>query len=135
MPARQLEKQGGLADCVAVCYSVLQVCCRVLPCDAVCYSVLRCVLFLFTICTVISSRELEKHGRSAECVAVCCVVLRGVAVCCSAFQSVAECSISLYSVHNLHCDALSPILRLGHHIYGVAIISRLLKITGLFCRI
>ena len=53
-------------------------------------------------------------------VSVCCSVLQCVAVCCSALQCVA-----------VHAVTPAPFSRY----YGVATISRLLKIIGLFCRI
>jgi len=56
-----------------------------------------------------------------HCVAVCCSVLQCVAAYCSVLQRVAACSSVLQCV--IFCN------------YGVASISRLLKITCLFCRI
>jgi len=67
-----------------------------------------------------------------QCVAVCCSVLQCVAVCCSVLQYVAVCC----SV--LQCVAVSSGVSAaagGHRDYGVATISRLLPIVGLFCRI
>jgi len=56
----------------------------------------------------------------SRCVAVCCGVLRCVAVCCSVLQCVA--SSALFKANQV-CEC-----------YGVATISRLLKIIGLSCR-
>jgi len=63
-----------------------------------------------------------------QCVAVCCRVWLCVAVCCSVLQCVAVCR-----------SMLSPTDTHGQNppksaLYGVATISRLLKIIGLFCK-
>jgi len=55
-----------------------------------------------------------------QCAAVCCSVLQRAAVCCSVLQRVA--------VEILKGQLNSP------YAYGVATISRLLKIVGLFCK-
>ena len=131
--------------CVAaVCCSVLRcvaVCCSVLQCVAVCYSVLQCV----AVCC-----------RVLPCVAVCCSVLQCLAVCCSVLRCDAHCSICLHycniCVHQkkepyipskraLYSFKKSPIFLqkepyiLPNTPYGVATITRLLNIIGLFCRI
>jgi len=51
-----------------------------------------------------------------QCAAVCCRVLQFVAVCCSVLQCAAVCCTH-------------------HKQYGVATISRIDKMIGLFCRI
>jgi len=77
-----------------------------------------------------------------QCVAVCCSVLQCVAVCCSVLQCVAVCCSvrSLICYFALLCTfppmfLLSPITACRMRAYGVATISRLLKIIGLFCRV
>jgi len=104
-------------------------CCSVLQCVAVCYSVLQCVA---VYCSVL------------QCVAVCCSVLQCVAVCCSVLQCVAACCSVLQCVK---CFQTLPQFIPQRHRrsykthesqnlwYGVATISRLLQIIGLFCRI
>jgi len=130
----------SVLQCAAVCCSVLQcvavrcsVCCSVLQCFAVCCSVLQC---LAVCCSVL------------QCVAVCCSVLQCVTVCCSGLQCAAMCC-SVHTRTHTHthtpihtytktCSraiccvrgSLCEVLR-----YGVATISRHLKIIGLFCRI
>jgi len=60
----------------------------------------------------------DDDALGAHCfVAGCCRVLQGVAGCCGVLQGVAVC-----------CSALAS------NYYGVAMISRLLKIIGLFCK-
>jgi len=59
-------------------------------------------------------------------VAVCCSVLQYVAVCCSVLQ----CNIVYHLFIFIHIGLYLILL-----CYGVAMISRLLKNTGLFCRI
>jgi len=137
---------------VAVCCSVLHCTaaayCNGLPCEAAvrCHSVLQCVAVC--CCSVL------------QCAAVCCSVLQCVAVCCSVLQCVAVCCTVLRQPY-LHDVAarmlLHPLLHayihthpftcmhictrpyvyfnIHHSQYGVATISRLLKIVGLFCRI
>jgi len=139
-------------QCVALCCSVPEIfhpfhdapssydvavccrCCGVLRCFAVCCSVLRCVV---VCCGVL------------RCVAVCRGVLRCVAVCCSALQCPRDipsiscmCSIPNNSYVILQCVAVSCKIEcilyqniIIYDCYEVATISRLLKITGLFCRI
>jgi len=85
-----------------------------LQCAAVCCSVLQCVAVCFSV---------------LQCVAVCCSVLQCVAVCCSVSQCVAVCCSVLQCIAVIHIWSLFCILT-----YGVATISRLLKIIGLFCK-
>jgi len=107
-------------------------CCSVLQCVAVCCSVLQCV-------------------------AVCCSVLRCVAVCCSHLSFFLGWRISnVITGPGEWCSHYSVTQGLGHDsvaqeaaereyekttsactvcYYGVATISRLLTIQGLFCRI
>ena len=82
-------------------------CCSVLLCVAVCCGVLQCV-------------------------AVCCSVLQCVAACCSVLQCVAvRCSAEQWK----RCRVLQYVALLLHLFgYGVASMSRLLKIKGSFCK-
>ena len=69
-----------------------------------------------------------------RCVAVCCRVLQCVAVCCSmSGPSVLLCVVSV-----LQCVATCWVLKNKKSqklaVYGVATISRLLEIIGLFCK-
>ena len=123
-------------SCVAVCCSVLQcvsVCCSVLQCVetpavsgvALCCSVLQCS----AVCAVDCS--------GLQWVAVCCsglqCVLQCVAVCSSMFR-MRSWSLSLSIVWvSLVCAYVQCVGVLS--VYGVAMISRLLKHIGLFCRI
>jgi len=85
------------------------VCCSVLQCVAVCCSVLQCA-------------------------AVCCSVLQCAAVCCS----VPQCVTSQFAEEDLGVKAPYGSRPLCVHLpawYGVATISRLLKIICFFCKI
>ena len=62
-------------------------------------------------------------GSVWQCVAVCCSMLQYVAVCCSMLQCVAVC-----------CSVLQSVSQCGER-YGVATVSRIDKIIGLFGRI
>ena len=97
-------------------YCIWNLCCSVLQCVAVCCSVLQCVALR---CRVLQCVAARFSVLQTVAVSVCCSVLQCVAVCCSALQCVA--------VH-----AVTPALFSGY--YGVATISRLLQIKGLFCR-
>ena len=104
--------------CVAVCCSVLQcvaVCCSVLQCGAVCCSVLQYV----TVC--------------------CSVLQQYVAVCCSVVQCGAVHSVCWLHHAAPHCNTLQHTPRYNQQctviIYGVATVSRIDQIIGLFCRI
>ena len=114
----------SVLQCVAVCCSVLQcvaVCCSVLQCVAVC-----CSVFL-SLALISVAKELSVLWL-AQCV-VCCSVLQCVAVCCSVLRCVAVCCSVLQREQRALCS-------LAHSCcYGVATMSRLHKITGLFCRI
>ena len=88
-----------------------------------------------------------------QCVAVCCSVLQCVAVCCSVLQCVAVCCSVLQCVANMRTTPIICLILIGFGTgypieqnmirikryampnMGVATISRLLKITGLVCRI
>ena len=69
-------------------------------------------------------------GSLQQCVATCCSVLQGVAVCCSALQCGAVCCIFSLSLKR---NTMSSLFSL-HGISCMASISRLLRITGLFCK-
>ena len=59
---------------------------------------------------------------------MCCSMLQCVAVCCSVLQCAAECYSVLQSVR---------LLSVGVNVivyYGVALVSRIDKIIGLFCK-
>jgi len=119
---------------VAACCSVLQwycrydfashflvcVCCSVSQCVAVCCSVLILVcrgfhtFLVYTCCSVL------------QFVALCLSVLQCVAVCCSVLQCVAVCWVSFVG---RSCLFFTHVLY-----YGVATISRLLKIVSLCCK-
>jgi len=88
------------------------VCCSVLQHVAVCCSVVTCVA---VCCSVL------------QCVAVCCIVATCVAVCCG-------CSVLGTATHCNIQDSLFWYKSLISTGYGVATISRLLQIIGLFCR-
>jgi len=130
--------------CVRVCVcSVLQyvaVCCSVWQCVAMCWAV--CVKLLTDICCIV-----------LQCGAVCCSLSQYVAVCCSVLQCVAVCGRllrdtchALLKIHYIYiymhiyiyiyiytwrtAICIQPFMR----VYGVATITRLLKIIGLFCK-
>jgi len=115
------------------------VCCSVLQCVAVCCSVLQ-----WHNCADIQYAEV--HGSVAvcgsvlQCVAVCCSLLQFVAVRCSYITvqtfNILQCIVVYRSV--LQCVAVCcSVCQCFYRYpkYGVATISRLLKIIGLFCRI
>ena len=79
-----------------------------------------CVIAREPVC-VLLSRDRMCTCSVLQCGAVCCSVLQCGAVCCSVLQRVAVCC-SIYRM----CTS--------RYRYGVATISRLLKIIGLFCR-
>ena len=66
------------------------------------------------------------RGKVLQGVAGCCIVLQCVAACFSALQCVAVCY--------LLCAAMCCSVFVYYSGYGVATISRLLKIIGLFCK-
>jgi len=120
-------------------------CCSVSQCVAVCCNLLQCV----AVCCSVS-----------QYVAVCCSVLQCAAVHCSALQCVAACCSALQFVVHI---AIVPVRDMAHAYawhdswkcvtwlihttkqcvsnrgipiqYGVATVSRIDKIVGLFCRI
>jgi len=139
-------------QCVAVCCSVLgwymsliagascthhivlqcvAVCCSVLQCIAVRCGVLQCV-GLIHVChhsaralgPLTSSPPPPLSFLSHWGTCACCSMLRCVAVCRSVLQCVAVCCDD---------DSGSRCSASGGE-YGVATISRLLKIIGLFCK-
>jgi len=120
------------------CCSVLQcttVCCLVLQCVAVCCSVLQCVeekkVYQAGDVTLSSVLQCVAVCCSVlQCVAVCCSVLQCVAVCCSVLQCVAVCHSALHSVAVCY-SVLQGVEE--KDVYGVATISRLFQIVGLFC--
>ena len=137
----------SVLQCVAVCCSVLQcvaVCCNALQCVAVCCGVLQCVA---VCCSVL------------QCVAVCCSVLQCVAVCCSLiahdstgwhrFIGYLQLQVSFCKratnrralLLKMTCKdkasyGSSPpsIVVLVLCCYGVALVNRIDKIIGLFCK-
>jgi len=82
-----------------------------------------------------------------QCVAVCCSVLQRVAACCSVLhfvhdeaaaknrREVCVCVCVCVSCVCAEAQGGSSVLKVPHVWGGVATISRLLKIIGLFCRI
>jgi len=93
----------------------------VLQCVAVCCSVLQCDD---------DGEDVEWRQlccSALQCVTLCCSVLQCVAVCCSVLQCVAVCC----SVLQCNDDDEDVEWRLS---YGVATISRLFEIIGLFCK-
>ena len=134
----------GILQCVAVCYSVLHcvaetaVRCSELQFAAVCFSVLQCVSVCFSVlqcaagcCSVLQCAALrESRGTSPSGgsgflrVAVRRSVLQCAAACCSVLQYAAKWSRTFFAC--VYCVFAG---------YGVATISRLLKIIGLFCTI
>jgi len=153
-----------LGRCAAMCCSVLQGvagCCSVLQCVAVCCSVLQsescatllvsCVRrgrvreSLWQVCCTMLQR-VAGCCSVLQCVAVCCSVLQCAAVCCSVLQCVAVCCSKSHVQHCLSPESAGVetqrqtqrqnvclYLYFGSW-YGVATISRLLKMIGLFCK-
>jgi len=102
--------------------SVLQyfaVCCNLLPRVAACVAVC-------TFCNAYYNTHVDDLRKTPSvgnvCVAVCCSVLQCVAVCCNMLQRVAVC---------IFCTVFYDAQLYD---YGVATMSRLLKIIGLFCK-
>jgi len=89
----------------------------------VCSSELQCVARAAAYCSVL-------QHVSARC-SVCCSVLQQVAVCCSVLQCVAACCSVLQRV--AACCSVLFVLLTGND-YGVALVSRIDKIIGLFCK-
>jgi len=148
-----------VAVCVAVRCSALQcvaVCCSVLRCVAVCCSVCCSVLWCVAVCcrkyevfrslSTLSTWWHVSNRSSLLCCSVCCSVLRCVAVCCrkdEVFRSLSTLFRSwLVSNHSslyvlqcvLQCVDVSVSVFNRSSLYGVASISRLLWIIGLFCK-
>ena len=143
--------------CVAVCCSVLQcvaVRCSALQCVAVCCNALQCVAVHCSALQCVAVR-----CSALQCVAVRCSAFKRVAGCCRVLQSrIYECYIKRQCiwiiVHN--ANEYESYATFAQHFfrnpdfgcgvdlwdcfriiqcYGVATISRLLKIIGLFSRI
>jgi len=150
----------SVLQCVAVCCSVLQrvtVCCSMLQFVAVSCGVLHCV-------AVCCSMPQYVAMRCSECVAVCCNALQCVAVRVYGLQTytqIAEPPLRLLNygpqmesykyIHMNDCSRIvstrffknfcptwrrktQKILYSIDYQYGVATISRLLEIIGLFCK-
>ena len=82
------------------------------------------------------STPLSRTIFSVSCVVVCCGVLQCVAVCCSVLQCV---NIHTFLTH--HHLSLLPVVHIltsqfySYFVwYAVATVSRIEKITGLFCK-
>jgi len=117
----------SVLQCVAVCCSELQCVGGFHVCTAACCSVFQCV----TVCSKHRNRQvrLVVYNSVLQCVAMdwrfpclCYNMLQYVAVCCGALIT-------------WKSPTASPITSWANQEYGVATISRLLKILGLFCRI
>jgi len=98
-------------------------CVTLLQWVTVCSSELQCVARAAAYCSVL-------QHVSARC-SVCCSVLQQVAVCCSVLQCVAACCSVLQRV--AACCSVLFVLLTGND-YGVALVSRIDKIIGLFCK-
>ena len=142
-------------QCVAVCCSALQcvaVCCSVLQCVAVCCSALQSgagksktgslpslLVFLLSVYTEICIRKTgAKKGSRRLCNALQFIAthsntLHRTASHCNTLQHTAtHCNTLQHTA--THCRAASPPPLGTKRSYGVATISRLLKIIGLFCK-
>ena len=147
-----------MLQCVAVCCSVLQcvaACCSVLQCVAVCCSVLQCVavrcsmLQCVAVCCSVSQYVTPRipacpwnlHDSLCICT-LCCSVLQ---LCSSVLQYAALCGYAYILQHTtIDIQGSFPGLvgpfRANRKIssvgttYGVATISRLLKIISLFAK-
>ena len=84
-------------------------------------------------CVAGCCRVLQSVVRVFQCVAVYCSALQCIAVCCSVLQCVAVCCSVLPSDLNRKGKGDDGLGRAVNHIYGVATISRIDKILGLFC--
>ena len=71
--------------------------------------------------------QLTRHGHEKDCSVsiVCCTV------CCSVLQCAAACCSACHTTEPL-CSVDKPLTSAA---YGMATVSRIDKITGLFCRI
>jgi len=150
----------SVLQCIAVCCSALQcvaVCCSMWQCVAVCCSVSRCVAVCCNMlqCVAVCRRVLQS-------VLLCLTAVESNYLAHTA-QPLAPTAAYLYMWHDprtehtyicdvthwlsipIHVTWLIYTCDIGTHSciptcvgrrpYGVATISRLLKITGLFCRI
>ena len=112
-----------------LCCSQLIVATSYVQCVAVCCSVLQCV----AVCCSMLHR-IVRYCRVLQCVAVCCSALQFVAVRCSALQCVAVRCSALQCIA-VRCSALQCVVAsIRNRGYGVATISRLLKMIGVFCK-
>jgi len=123
-------------------------CCSVLQCDAVRCSVVQRGVIWFCLVQCIHTtlpRRADVFARNSvccsvlQCVTVCYSVLQCVAVCCSVLQCVADqtsniqhCLVTLMHVRVTRFFFYKNLTSRAQ--YGVATISRLLKIIGLFCK-
>ena len=86
----------------------------------------------------VEGREGDKKAPGAYCTQfakVCCSVSQGVAGCCRVLQCVAVCCSALQCVAVRYiCNSGCMYAYFKRMNYGVATISRLLKITGRFCK-
>jgi len=129
-------------QCVAVCCSVLQcgnsndtyesvtyitVCCSVLQCAAVCCSVLQCVAVCCVKCCSVGIRMRQRH-TSLQYTAKQRKILHHTATHCHTLQHTAKQRNILHHTAT-QCKTAAALL-----LYGVATLSRLLKIIGLFCK-
>ena len=134
--------------------SVLQcvvVCCSVLQCVAVCCSMLRCVVVcrIVLVCVAVCCRVLRFLIRWPQLCALSAALIF-LYMCKYTYTNTEQqfeyfrkewpqlCAISLCIYRNIHkCRATVDSAFVKHtqiQSYEVATISRLLKITGLFCR-
>jgi len=78
---------------------------------------LRCVAVYCSVLYLYTNPHCWFQSHQSQCVAVCCSVLQCIAVYCSVLQ----------------CNVVNVSVDLSRD-YGMACISRLLKIIGLFCK-
>jgi len=145
------RRWNGRLQCVTVCCSELQcviACYSVLQCVAMSRSALRCVTVCFTTWCRHGPALLEWQA-AVRCsvlqwVAVCYSVSQCVTSCCSMFHDMMSSRTGTSVLHNVaSCCSMLQYVAVCHSAlkcgrtsyYGVAPISRLLKIIGLFCRI
>jgi len=148
----------SVVQCVAMCCkaSVLQcytVRCSVLQRVAawgVLYVVVQCVAVVLYVrrsamqCRAVCCSVLQRECVAVFCsalqrLAACCGVLQRVAACCGVLQREECCILQLFVCQYWSVTSVTRcLLRIfsGHRClsYGVAMISRLLKIIGLFCK-
>ena len=128
------------------------VCCSVLQCVTVCYSVLQCVA---VYCSVL--QRIAVRCSILQRAAACCSVLQWIrtsSLSCDQAHSKSK-DFQISNFHSLHvvsvervvfkdvcacaavscCSALMQCVVAERYIcYGVATISRILKMIGLFCK-